>query len=83
MLPAGLSPVDYVVIFPDWNGSVTRELGIANVGDAAGPRLHRRGRRHSRPLSRRCAGAAARRILEEHGIEPGAVAGFRKWISES
>ena len=35
-LPAGLDPADYVVILPDWDGSVTGEMGFGDVGTAPG-----------------------------------------------
>jgi len=35
-LPAGLDAADYVVILPDWDGSVTGEMGFGDVGTAPG-----------------------------------------------
>jgi hypothetical protein len=76
MLPQPLSPVDYVVILPDWSGSVTRSFGIDNVGEA--PALifiDTAGVVRDR-YQGVAPGKAAQRILAEHGIEPGTVAGF-------
>ncbi len=35
-LPAGYAPEDYVIILPDWDGSVTRAVGLKDVSQAAG-----------------------------------------------
>ncbi len=76
MLPPTLSPVDYVVILPDWNGSVTRSFGIDDVGDApALVYVDAAGVVRDR-YQGAAPGKAALRILTEHGIEPGSVAGF-------
>jgi hypothetical protein len=76
MLPAELSPVDYVVILPDWSGSVTRSFGVDNVGEA--PALIYvddagmvRDRYQGSAL-----GENALRMLLDQGVAPGLVPGF-------
>ncbi|MEI8084093.1 MAG: hypothetical protein WCI74_19820 [Actinomycetes bacterium] len=34
-LPAGVSPEQYIVILPDWDGSVTKSFGLSNTGKTA------------------------------------------------
>lgn len=38
-MSAGLDPVDYILILPDWDGSVTKSTGFVNLGSAPGVAL--------------------------------------------
>ena len=75
-LPSGLLPVDYIIILPDWDGSVTRAFQWQNVDKQPALVLLDEAWIVRDRYQGDDPGSAAQRLLREHGIAPGNLTGF-------